>query len=153
MLKSHIFFLGFILIDKSREIEKNRSSTIFNWYESDFIFEIQSFLRFANFYYRFVEKYLSIIHLLIRIINRITKRTKKIVDLRKIYFFDFEDLKIFSSTGNNIGYLAIFGLLCCKTANKAMNWRFKLFNFYNLIWKAKLRKESLNLLNIESNWR
>ena len=44
-----ITFLGFILKDKSFEIEEDRISTILNWPEPESVCEVQSFLGFANF--------------------------------------------------------------------------------------------------------
>ncbi len=43
-------FLGFILTDKSVEMEEDRISTILNWPEPESVREVQSFLGFANFY-------------------------------------------------------------------------------------------------------
>ncbi len=46
---TRITFLGFILKDKSVEIEKDRISTILNWPEPECVCEVQSFFGFANF--------------------------------------------------------------------------------------------------------
>ncbi len=54
---THIPFLGFILIDKGVEMEEDRISTILNWPEPESVREVQSFLGFANFYWRFVKEF------------------------------------------------------------------------------------------------
>ncbi len=66
----HIFFLGFILTDEGVEMEEDHIFTILNWPESESVYEVQSFLGFANFYRRFVKGFSRISH-------PITDMTKK----------------------------------------------------------------------------
>ncbi len=65
-----ILFLGFILTDKGVRIEEDRISTILNWPEPESVWEVQSFLGFANFYRRFVKGFF-------RIARPLTDITKK----------------------------------------------------------------------------
>lgn len=93
---SRILFLGFILTNKDVEIEKNRILTILNWPEPEFFCNIQSFLRFANYYGRFVKEFLKIAHTLTNITKKATVPTKKDLALQKTDFLTTKIRKSFS---------------------------------------------------------
>ncbi len=148
---SRILFLGFILTNKDVEIEKNRILTILNWLEPEFFCNIQSFLRFANYYGRFVKEFLKIAHTLTNITKKATVPTKKDLALQKTDFLTTKIRKSFSWVGWNFYQLTVFCLLWCKATNKARDWRFKLFDFWNLIVKIRFRIESGGPLLIKNN--
>ncbi len=79
-----IFFLGFILTDKSVEKEEDRIFTILNWPEPESVFEVQSFLRFANLYCQFVKNFSRIAHPLTDTTKKTAQRSKKDLALRMI---------------------------------------------------------------------
>ncbi len=80
---TRIFFLDFILIDKSVEMEENRIFTILNWPEPESVREVQSFLGFAHFYHRFVKRFSRIVHPLTNMTKAAATRTKKDLALWK----------------------------------------------------------------------
>ncbi len=90
-----ISFLGFILTDKSDEIEEDRISTILNWLEPESVCEVQSFLGFANFYRRFVKEFLRIAHPLTDTTKGELQRTKKDLFLWKEDFLKPEARRCF----------------------------------------------------------
>ena len=55
-----VFFVRFIIINEKVKIKKDYIITIFNWSELKNIFEIQSFIDFANFYKRFIKNFFCI---------------------------------------------------------------------------------------------
>lgn len=67
---TRISFLGFILTNKGIKMEDDCIFTILNWPESESVHEIQSFLRFANFYRQFVKEFFRIAHPLIDMTKR-----------------------------------------------------------------------------------
>ena len=75
--------------------EEYRISTILNWSEPEFVCEIQSFLGFANFYYRFVKNVSKITHPLSDLTKKELQRTKKDLALQKTYFFTPEARRCF----------------------------------------------------------
>ena len=80
---TRIFFLGFILTDNGVEIEEDRMSTILNWPAPESVFEVQSFLRFANFYFQFVKGFSKIAHPLKDMTQVAAQKTKKDLALQK----------------------------------------------------------------------
>ena len=54
---TRISFLRFILTDEGVEMKEDHISTISNWPEPEAVCEVQSFLRFINFYRRFVKEF------------------------------------------------------------------------------------------------
>ncbi len=75
---TRISFHSFILADKSVEMEEDRISTILNWPEPESVGEVQSFLRFANFYRRFVKEFSWIPHPLIDMTKGQRREQRKI---------------------------------------------------------------------------
>ena len=55
-----VFFVRFIIMNKKVKIKKDHIVTVLNWSKLKNIFEIQSFINFANFYKRFIKNFFCI---------------------------------------------------------------------------------------------
>ncbi len=97
-----IYFVRFIPIDKSGEIEEDRICTILNWPETESVCEVQSFLGFANFYRRFVKGFSRIAHPLTDTTKGAGQETRKYLALRKKHLLTPEACRFFQ------GLVAIF---------------------------------------------
>ena len=71
-------------------MKEDRISTILNWPEPESVREVQSFLRFSNFYCRFVKEFFIKAHSITDMSKMAAKKTKKYLALRKKDFLTLE---------------------------------------------------------------
>ncbi len=76
-------------------MEEDHISTILNWQEQKSVREVQSFLRFANFYLQFVKGFSRIAHPLTDTTKKATQRTKKDLTFQKKDFLTPEARRSF----------------------------------------------------------
>ena len=65
-----IKYLGYIIIENGVKINSKKISIIVGWLTPKNVHEVQSFLGFINFYYRFIRKYSKITASLINLIKK-----------------------------------------------------------------------------------
>jgi len=53
-------FLGFIISEEGLEMDAEKVNDVLNWEAPKSVKDIQCFLSFANFYYRFIHRYLHL---------------------------------------------------------------------------------------------
>ena len=70
---SKVNFLGYIISENVMEMDQENIKTVLEWKEPTTVKEVQSFLRFANFYGRFIQGYSK----LTRSLTDLTKKSKK----------------------------------------------------------------------------
>ena len=99
--RNWVEYLKFIINTKSIIMNSAKTETILSWLISKFIKNIQSFLKFCNFYKRFIHEYSEIVLSLINAIKLIkflwTKNIQKSFDLLKKAFIKNVLLKHFDS--------------------------------------------------------
>lgn len=76
-LSKYLFNISFILINKDKEIERNCVATNLNCFKPDFVYKIQSFPTFINFYYQYLNEFSKIIDFFIDITRNISYKTQK----------------------------------------------------------------------------
>ena len=59
--KDKIYFLGYIVLSKGISIKAKRIKVVKNWLELKSVYNIQIFLGFANFYWRFIQGFRRIV--------------------------------------------------------------------------------------------
>ena len=55
--QNEVRFLSYIVSYQSMQIEKREIKTIYDWSKLQSIYNIQVFLRFANFYWQFIQEF------------------------------------------------------------------------------------------------
>ena len=73
---TEIFFLNFHINIDNVSMKSNQIIIIMNWSTSEFFNEVQIFLKFANFYYWFIEDYLQVICYLTDLLKDFVKKWK-----------------------------------------------------------------------------
>lgn len=65
-----VTFLGFIISDKRIQMDPNKVKAILEWPRPELVKRVQSFLGFANFYWKFVEQYFKVAFPLTRLTHK-----------------------------------------------------------------------------------
>lgn len=65
-----VIFLRFIISDKKIQMNPKKIKTILKQHKPESVKSVWSFLRFANFYQQFVEKYLKVVFLLTELTHK-----------------------------------------------------------------------------------
>ena len=86
-----ILYLGFIITDTEIKMTEYHIFIIVNWSESESVHEVQTFLSFMNFYWRFIQSFFCIAVSLTDIIKEFNAKLKKKLILWRA---DFLSLKI-----------------------------------------------------------
>ena len=74
--QNEICFLGYIVSSKGISMEAKKIKVVKNWLESKSVYDIQIFLGFANFYWRFIQSFNRIATLLISMLKMIGSADK-----------------------------------------------------------------------------
>jgi len=63
-------FLGFIISEEGIEIDPEKVNAVLNWEAPKSVKDIQCFLGFANFYHRFIHRYLDLCQPLFNLLHK-----------------------------------------------------------------------------------
>ena len=92
-----VLYLGFIITDMGIEMTENHIFIIVNWSESESVYEVQTFLSFVNFYWRFIQSFSYIVTSLTEITKEFNVKLKKKLILWRADFLSLEVKTAFST--------------------------------------------------------